>query len=296
MSDSMSTNLAKLCVLIENLPNLCNSLPASVPEAMDSDLIHRITTTVTGENPWHTFNYHFNILFSEDCWDDQGHLCHLKRGPLGMDAVCTYLNSLNLDNPCFMHDLMVKKITCIVEEVIYLLSPPHGFTMTAHVADFEDLPESAPKTRPESIALLPAKGKKKQVQKPNMNDDMDQDYVARKPRDVLESPIHPYIVDEDGNEILNELDDELPGRTKKWAHASKLTTTDSDSDASNTAITTTAVVSKKTSKNQAKGGPKKKKSKKTHTTSTKQPKMTTSAKTINIDVSSENESDGQGAL
>ncbi|KAG1798023.1 uncharacterized protein BJ212DRAFT_1404178 [Suillus subaureus] len=56
-----SADLAKLHVLIDNLPMLCNSLPSSVPEATDSDLIHRVTTTVTGEDPWHTFNRRFDI-------------------------------------------------------------------------------------------------------------------------------------------------------------------------------------------------------------------------------------------
>ncbi|KAG1846529.1 hypothetical protein F4604DRAFT_1936352 [Suillus subluteus] len=86
MSDCASPDLAKIHVLIENLPMLCNSLPSSVPEA----------------NPWHTFNCPFDILFGEDCWDDKGRLHHLRQGPLGMGAVCTYLNSLNLDDMCYV--------------------------------------------------------------------------------------------------------------------------------------------------------------------------------------------------
>ncbi|KAG2138040.1 ribonuclease H-like domain-containing protein [Suillus bovinus] len=259
MSDSASADLAKLHVLIENLPTLCNSLPASVPEATNIDLIHHVTTTVTGENPWHTFNRRFDILFSEDCRDDQGRLHHLKQ----------------------------------VEEVIYLLSP-QGFTTTAHVPK-----AAAPTTGPEMIALPAAEGKKKQIQKPgkeSVNDDADKDYVPWKPRDVSESPICPYIIDEDGHKILDESDNALPGHTKKQAHDWKLTMTDSDSDASD-ALVTTAVTSKKVSKSRAKGGPKKKRSKKTRTALTKHSKMTASAEMINdIDVSSEDESDGQGAL
>lgn len=119
--DCESADLAKLHVLIDNLPALCNSLPSSVPQATDSDLIHQVTTTITGKDPWHTFNWHFDILFGEDCQDDNGRLHHLKQGPLGMGAVCTYLNNLDLDDTCFMHDLMVKKLTCVVKEVIYLM-------------------------------------------------------------------------------------------------------------------------------------------------------------------------------
>ncbi|KAG0707150.1 hypothetical protein DFH29DRAFT_1066405 [Suillus ampliporus] len=152
-----SADLAKLCVLIDNLPMLCNSLPSSVPEATDSDLIHRVTTTITGEDPWHTFNHRFDILFGEDCQDDKGHLYHLKRGPLGMGLCHQQLG-------------------------------------------------------PEIVQPVAAKGRQKQTRKPvSGNDDEDKDYVPRKPRDVSESPIRPYTVNNDGHEILNESENELPG-------------------------------------------------------------------------------------
>jgi hypothetical protein len=123
MSESHNTSesLEKIRVFIENLPSLCDALPTTVPEAIEEDLIHHVITTVTGEDPWHTFNRRFDILFGEDCRDDKGRLHHLRRGPLGMGAICTYLKSLDLSNTCFMHELMEKKLTRLVQEIIYLL-------------------------------------------------------------------------------------------------------------------------------------------------------------------------------
>lgn len=38
-----------------------------------------------------------------------------------MGAICTYLKSLDLSNTYFMHELMEKKLTHLVQEIIYLL-------------------------------------------------------------------------------------------------------------------------------------------------------------------------------
>ncbi|KAG2055695.1 hypothetical protein BDR06DRAFT_970806 [Suillus hirtellus] len=123
--------------------------------------------------------------------------------------------------------------------------------MTAHVPK-----ATLPTARPEiPLIAMAAKGTKKQIPK-------DKDYIPWKPRDMSESPIPQYTVDEEGHEILNKSDDALPGQTQEGI------------------------------KNLGQGWAKKEK-KKTHA---KHSKMTTSAETMNVDISSEDKSNGQGAL
>ena len=71
---------------------------------------------------WLTFNRHFDALFAEDCRDkNTGHLHHIRHGKNVMDAICTYLKSIDIANPHLPIDLMIGKITCLVREVIYLM-------------------------------------------------------------------------------------------------------------------------------------------------------------------------------
>ncbi|KAG1866325.1 hypothetical protein C8R48DRAFT_772424 [Suillus tomentosus] len=132
---------------------------------------------------------------------------------------------------------------------------------------------------------MAAKGTKKQIPK-------DKDYIPQKPRDVSKFPSpNTLLMKKDMRSSTSQVMNYL-AKQKKQAHAQKLTMTDSDSDGSNTVVTT-AVISKKASKIQAKVRPKKKRRKKTHA---KHSKTTASAETMNVDISSEDESDGQGAL
>jgi hypothetical protein len=108
--------------LIENFLTLCDGLPSSIPLAAQDDHIYHVMTTVNGDDTWQTFNCRFDLLFGEDLWNAEGHLLHIRRGKHGMGAVCIYLQSIDLDTPGLFHDLMVIKLTCVIEEIIHLMS------------------------------------------------------------------------------------------------------------------------------------------------------------------------------
>jgi hypothetical protein len=48
------------------------------------------------------------------------------------------------------------------------------------------------------------------------DDDNDKDYVPRKPRQLSESPIRPYAIDEDGHEIVESEDDLLSHKVSPY--------------------------------------------------------------------------------
>lgn len=120
-SSPLADPIEHIKALLENLPSLCNGLPSSVPLATKDDDIYRIITDVNGEDTWQTFNRRFDLLFAEDCRDVNGRLDKIRRGPLGMNNVCKYLKSIDLKTPGLFHDLMVKKLERVVQEVVYLM-------------------------------------------------------------------------------------------------------------------------------------------------------------------------------
>jgi len=84
-----------------------------------------------------------------------------------MGAVCMYLKSLNLGDTCFMHELMEKKLTRLVQEIIYLLYVyEHGststlFQLTCRSSGKETAtnmcgPKTLPGPAPKSVIALPA--------------------------------------------------------------------------------------------------------------------------------------------
>ena len=108
--------------LIENLLTLCDGLPSSIPLASQDDHIYHVMTTVNGDDAWQTFNRRFDLLFGDDLRNVEGRLLHIRRGKYGMDVVCIYLRSIDLETPGLFHDLMALKLTRVIEEIIHLMS------------------------------------------------------------------------------------------------------------------------------------------------------------------------------
>ena len=122
-SGSVASPYNHLKPLIEQLPCLCQSLPSTIPYASKKDKIYEVITNIKeGDDMWLTINRHFDVLFVEDCQDkNTGHLHHIQHEKIGMDTICTYLKSIDIVNPHLPIDLIIGKITYLVEEVIYLM-------------------------------------------------------------------------------------------------------------------------------------------------------------------------------
>jgi hypothetical protein len=106
--------------LIVNLISLCQGLPRSVPKAKKDDRIYHIITNVNEDDPWHSFNRKFDLLFGEDCRDENGRLQNIRRGRYGMGAVCAYLKKIKTEEQWFLAELAVIKLERICNEVIKL--------------------------------------------------------------------------------------------------------------------------------------------------------------------------------
>ena len=94
----MADSLISLELLVDKIIALTKILPKSVPEATRKDHIYEVMTTVTGDSLWETFNRRFDILFGEDCRDQEGQLHLIRRGKSGMHAVGNYLRTVVNDN------------------------------------------------------------------------------------------------------------------------------------------------------------------------------------------------------
>ncbi|KAF7328269.1 Dimer-Tnp-hAT domain-containing protein [Mycena venus] len=82
--------------MIKKIARLSTLLPETVPEAADTDDIHRIITTVHGieETVAGTLNRCFDLLFAEDCRDVEGCLKNIRRGG-GRNGMCGRLPSID---------------------------------------------------------------------------------------------------------------------------------------------------------------------------------------------------------
>lgn len=123
MASTPKSPLEHLQHLVQELPSLCRSLPTTIPCATKKDKIYEVVTNVKdGNDAWLTFNRRFDALFAEDCRDKStGRLHYIRRGKFGMEAICTYLQSIDLTSTDLPLDLMVGKMTRLVEEIIYLM-------------------------------------------------------------------------------------------------------------------------------------------------------------------------------
>ncbi|KAH9911493.1 uncharacterized protein B0H18DRAFT_962180 [Fomitopsis serialis] len=80
--------------IVQEIVELSKKIPNSVAEATKDDRIYDVMTNIDGESAWATFNRRFDILFGEDCRDENGRLHHVRRGRHGMNKVTSYLTRI----------------------------------------------------------------------------------------------------------------------------------------------------------------------------------------------------------
>src|SRR5260221_1033134 len=77
--------------LVKEINTLSNTLADSVPKGSKDDKIWTVMNTEERDSPHETFNRRFDVLFGEDCRDEDGRLHHIRQGKLGMGFVVMYL-------------------------------------------------------------------------------------------------------------------------------------------------------------------------------------------------------------
>lgn len=123
MSTTCTQSEVRFRTLIKDIAFLSKNLPTDVPLAHGRDKIPQVMQK-DGEGVWGTFNRRMDALFQEDsqCRDDAGRLRHVRRGPLGMEMVVTYLQSLSpADLAEIPYDLANIKLMRIWVELNYLV-------------------------------------------------------------------------------------------------------------------------------------------------------------------------------
>ncbi|KAJ7692525.1 hypothetical protein B0H17DRAFT_1133006 [Mycena rosella] len=108
--------------LIKKMRKLSVLLPETIPEATDTDKIHRVITTVNGIEGTiaGTFNRRFDILFGKDCRGGDGRLKNIRRGGLGMTCVVDYLESIHWASAGLPLELAQIKLQRVVAELEHL--------------------------------------------------------------------------------------------------------------------------------------------------------------------------------
>lgn len=107
--------------LISTIHTLNDSLPQdAVPLGTKQDFLWKTFTQVAGESNWQTFNRRFDLVFGEDCRNEEGRLLHLRRGPLGLDLVLKYLESAHMAEG-MLFDLMAVKLERLINELKYIV-------------------------------------------------------------------------------------------------------------------------------------------------------------------------------
>ncbi|EPS96491.1 hypothetical protein FOMPIDRAFT_1100993, partial [Fomitopsis schrenkii] len=80
--------------LVQDITELNKKLPPTIREGSKQDKLYEVMTKIDSETAWATFNRRFDILFAEDCRDENGRLHHIRRGRFGMNTVINYLNRI----------------------------------------------------------------------------------------------------------------------------------------------------------------------------------------------------------
>lgn len=107
--------------LIQRILELVPTLPDTVPEASKEDVIYTAMKK-TGESAFATFNRRMDAIIGEDTRNEEGRLQYIRRGRLGLKAVCTYLERV-LDLPGLQYDLMDIKLERLVQELEFYQQP-----------------------------------------------------------------------------------------------------------------------------------------------------------------------------
>lgn len=110
------STLATIRLLIKDISTFSNSLSDSVPKGSKDDKIYSVMNTEEHDTPHKTFNWRFDVLFTEDCRDSNGHLHFVHWGKLGMGLVVSYLSKINWTIG-FPLDLVELKLQCLVTEL-----------------------------------------------------------------------------------------------------------------------------------------------------------------------------------
>lgn len=101
--------------LIQGIIALAHKLPDTIPDATKEDVICTAMKT-TGDTDWETFNRRFDAVFGDDCRDADGRLKYLRRGRLGLTAVCSYLQRVP-DQKGMPLDLVNIKLERLLDEL-----------------------------------------------------------------------------------------------------------------------------------------------------------------------------------
>ncbi|KAJ6611142.1 hypothetical protein B0H10DRAFT_2224365 [Mycena sp. CBHHK59/15] len=108
--------------LIKKIKKLLAHLPETIPEALDTNDIVCVITTVHGidDSVRGSFNHCFDILFGEDCRDADGQLKNIRCRDAGMAFVINYLKSIHWESANIPLDLAGIKLKCIADELEHL--------------------------------------------------------------------------------------------------------------------------------------------------------------------------------
>ena len=104
---------ARIKDLVRTIRNYTKALPLAIPEATVEDRIHAAATLeLSDEGPWYQFNRIFDTFAGVDCLDNDGRNKYIRRGAMGMDAICAYLNSLSYNElPLDLVELKLSKLS-----------------------------------------------------------------------------------------------------------------------------------------------------------------------------------------
>lgn len=104
----------------KNIYHYATKLPDSVPLAPPDDDIHRIMTSVFGDDPWHTFNRRFDALYMDHMRTDRGFLLNIRRGEFGMVSVAKYLAEVpwSTDMPLDLAHIKLSRVLQSMEKIL----------------------------------------------------------------------------------------------------------------------------------------------------------------------------------
>ncbi|KAJ6617743.1 hypothetical protein B0H10DRAFT_1948076 [Mycena sp. CBHHK59/15] len=155
--DNMLTEaVTSVTSLIDRIEELCPSLPTSVPKGTEEDKIRHVLNHIKGpdpDDPGSTFNRRMDILFGEDCRDDNGRLHHVRRGPWGMKLVVQYFRSIKWATGCVPFTMASIKLTRIVTEMEHLCLNASDVTASAPQTGQASSSKSAGSKRKSAEAL-----------------------------------------------------------------------------------------------------------------------------------------------
>jgi hypothetical protein len=147
---STQTTLATIKQLVKEISSLSNTLTDAVLKGSKDDKIWSVMKAEECDTPHETFNWRFDALFTEDCRDSDGRLCHVRQGKLGMGLVILYLSKINWNG--FPLDLVELKLRRLVTELKYL-----QYVLTIYLPSILIIIRQADVSRPVRSSNLTAK-------------------------------------------------------------------------------------------------------------------------------------------